>query len=125
MIEVAANWQTLLSSEKRRPYFQQILEFLNKQRQLGKIIYPAQKDIFNALKLTPFADVRVVIIGQDPYHGPHQAHGLAFSVQPGIKPPPSLQNIFLELKNDLNFLFLITAVWRNGPNKVYYYSIPA
>ncbi len=75
---------------------------LQEKRSQGKIIYPAQKDIFNALRLTPFADVKVVIIGQDPYHGPRQAHGLSFSVLPGIEPPPSLQNIFLELKNDLN-----------------------
>lgn len=96
-----ATWQSLLASEKAQPYFKKILDFLDKERAAGKIIYPPQKDIFNALKLTAFADVRVVIIGQDPYHGPKQAHGLAFSVQPGVPPPPSLQNIFLELKNDL------------------------
>jgi uracil-DNA glycosylase len=94
-------WQSLLAGEKEQPYFQQIMAFLTQERAAGKTIYPPQKDIFNALKLTPFADVRVVIIGQDPYHGPKQAHGLAFSVQPGIPAPPSLQNIFLELKNDL------------------------
>lgn len=97
-----ATWQSLLAGEKSQPYFRKILEFLDKERASGKTIYPPQKDIFNALKLTPFADVAVVVIGQDPYHGPHQAHGLAFSVQPGIPSPPSLQNIFLELKNDLN-----------------------
>ncbi len=64
-------------------------------------IYPSQSDIFNALKYTPLEEVKVVIIGQDPYHGPKQAHGLSFSVLPGITPPPSLKNIFLELKNDL------------------------
>src|SRR5277367_6175459 len=88
-------WQSLLSGEKEQPYFKRILDFLEKERAAGKTIYPAQKDIFNAFKLTPFADVRVVILGQDPYHGPKQAHGLAFSVQPGVPPPPSLQNIFL------------------------------
>lgn len=97
----AATWQSLLANEKEQPYFQQILAFLGKERAAGKTIYPPQKDIFNALKLTAFAEVRVVILGQDPYHGPRQAHGLAFSVQPGVPPPPSLQNIFLELKNDL------------------------
>ncbi len=100
-IEGLATWQSLLAGEKQQTYFLQILDYLKKQREQGKIIYPAQKDIFNALKLTPFEQVRVVIIGQDPYHGPNQAHGLAFSVQYGIKPPPSLQNIFLEIKNDL------------------------
>lgn len=98
------SWQTLLSGEKEQPYFQKILEFLKKEREAGKIIYPPQKDVFNALKLTPFETVKVVIIGQDPYHGPNQAHGLAFSVQRGVPPPPSLQNIFLELKNDLGIL---------------------
>lgn len=97
----AETWQSLLAGEKQQPYFREILAFLEKERAAGKIIYPPQKDIFNALKLTSFADVRVVIIGQDPYHGAGQAHGLAFSVQPGVPPPPSLQNIFLELKNDL------------------------
>jgi uracil-DNA glycosylase len=97
-----ATWQSLLAGEKSQPYFRKILEFLEKERASGKIIYPPQKDMFNALKLTPFADVEVVIIGQDPYHGPHQAHGLAFSVQPNVPPPPSLKNIFLEMKNDLN-----------------------
>ena len=96
-----ATWQSLLAGEKEQPYFRKILDFVEKERAAGKIIYPPQKDVFNALKLTPFADVRVVILGQDPYHGPKQAHGLAFSVQPGVPPPPSLQNIFLELKNDL------------------------
>jgi len=97
-----ATWQTLLAGEKKEPYFLKIMDFLKAERAAGKRIYPPQKDIFNAIKLTPYEDVRVVIIGQDPYHGPNQAHGLAFSVQPGIKPPPSLKNIFLELKNDLN-----------------------
>lgn len=96
-----ATWQSLLVDEKGKPYFREILAFLEKEYRHGKVIYPPKKDIFNALKLTPFADVRVVIIGQDPYHGAGQAHGLAFSVQPGVQPPPSLKNIFLELKNDL------------------------
>lgn len=96
------DWHSLLGDEKEQPYFQKIMATLQQQRSQGKTIYPAQKDIFNALRLTPFADVKVVIIGQDPYHGPRQAHGLSFSVLPGVVPPPSLQNIFLELKNDLN-----------------------
>lgn len=95
------SWQSLLAGEKEQPYFKKILQFLEKEKADGKIVYPPQKDIFNSIKLTPFSEVKVVIIGQDPYHGANQAHGLAFSVQPGIAVPPSLQNIFLELKNDL------------------------
>lgn len=95
------NWTSLLGAEKQKPYFKKIVDFVRRQRQQGKTIYPAQSDIFNALKLTPFENVKVVILGQDPYHGPKQAHGLSFSVLPGIKPPPSLVNIFNELHSDL------------------------
>lgn len=95
-------WKDLLADEKTKPYFQNILAFLKKQQVAGKTIYPKQENIFNAIKLTPFADIKVVIIGQDPYHGPNQAHGLSFSVLPGVPAPPSLQNIFKELQNDLN-----------------------
>ncbi|MBW5803089.1 uracil-DNA glycosylase [Coxiella endosymbiont of Ornithodoros amblus] len=95
-------WQTVLGEEKQEPYFQEILDFLKKKRKAGKIIYPPQKDIFNALKLTPYEAVKVVILGQDPYHAPNQAHGLAFSVRPGVPAPPSLQNIFKELHEDLD-----------------------
>ncbi|AAO90509.1 uracil-DNA glycosylase [Coxiella burnetii] len=94
-------WQTVLGEEKQEPYFQEILDFVKKERKAGKIIYPPQKDIFNALKLTPYEAIKVVILGQDPYHGPNQAHGLAFSVRPGVPAPPSLQNIFKELHADL------------------------
>ncbi len=93
-------WKTLLAPEKEKPYFKGILAFLKQARANGKIIYPAQSDIFNAIKYTAFSDVKVVIVGQDPYHNPGQAHGLSFSVKPGIQPPPSLVNIFKELKND-------------------------
>lgn len=94
-------WQSLLGSEKKQPYFQAILDYIKKERAAGKIIYPQQSDIFNAFKLTSFESAKVVILGQDPYHGAHQAHGLAFSVPRGVSPPPSLQNIFKELKSDL------------------------
>jgi uracil-DNA glycosylase len=94
-------WQTLLKNEKAKPYFQKILHYLKQRQTKGKTIYPPASQIFNALKLTPFETVKVVIIGQDPYHGFKQAHGLSFSVQKGIKRPPSLENIFKELKNDL------------------------
>src|SRR3989338_2671050 len=93
-------WETLLASEKKKPYFQGILSFLKNERAHGKNIYPAQENIFNAIHSTPFLKLKVVIIGQDPYHNPGQAHGLSFSVPRGIKPPPSLMNIFKELKSD-------------------------
>jgi uracil-DNA glycosylase len=93
-------WQSELAGEKDKPYFQQLMSFLQNERS-QKPIFPPQSDIFNALKFTPLEKVKVVIIGQDPYHGPNQAHGLSFSVLPGVKPPPSLKNIFLELHRDL------------------------
>lgn len=95
-----SNWETLLSLEKGKRYFHEIEDFLKKERKSGKIIYPEQSDIFNAIQLTSFSDLKVVIIGQDPYHNPKQAHGLSFSVPIGITKPPSLMNIFKELKND-------------------------
>lgn len=99
--ETELTWKNLLQDEKQLPYFQAILKFLKQQQLAHKIIYPRCENIFNALKLTPFSEVKVVIIGQDPYHGPNQAHGLSFSVPPGVPLPPSLQNIFRELNNDL------------------------
>lgn len=98
------NWKTLLSEEKEKDYFRKILEFIKKERLAGKQIYPTQKDIFNALKFTSYESVKIVILGQDPYHGPNQAHGLCFSVQPGIPAPPSLKNIFKELHDDIGFI---------------------
>ncbi len=94
-------WKAVLSEEKEKDYFKRILEFVKKERAAGKEIYPPQKDIFNALKYTPFEEVKVVILGQDPYHGPNQAHGLCFSVLPGIPAPPSLKNIFKEQQEDI------------------------
>lgn len=95
------DWQALLGEEKQQPYFQQILTFVQAEREAGKTIYPPQQDVFNAFKYTTLADLKVVILGQDPYHGPNQAHGLCFSVQPGISPPPSLKNIYKELARDI------------------------
>jgi len=94
-------WRDILSEERSREYFQKILAFIETERKAGKVIYPENENIFNALKLTELGDVKVVIIGQDPYHGPGQAHGLCFSVKPGVSSPPSLQNIFKELASDL------------------------
>jgi uracil-DNA glycosylase len=98
---VTLSWSDVLAAEKREPYFHEVLAFVEGERGAGKTIYPPNSDVFNALAYTPFSDVKVVIIGQDPYHGPNQAHGLCFSVKPPTPPPPSLVNIFLELKSDL------------------------
>ena len=97
----ALSWTDVLADEKQKPYFKSIFEYLAKRTNKGKTIYPPKEEIFNALKLTPFTDIKIVIIGQDPYHGPNQAHGLAFSVKEGIQTPPSLRNIYKELNTDL------------------------
>ncbi|MCE2594451.1 uracil-DNA glycosylase [Motilimonas cestriensis] len=94
-------WAEVIGVEKEQAYFQQIMSFVKAERDLGKVVYPPQHEVFNAFKLTELSDVKVVIIGQDPYHGPNQAHGLCFSVLPGIKTPPSLVNIYKELQNDI------------------------
>ena len=94
------NWDIILKDEFSKDYFKKIINFLNEDTKIYRV-FPEKKDIFNALKLTDFNDVKCVIIGQDPYHGYKQANGLAFSVNKGIKFPPSLRNIFLELKYDL------------------------
>jgi uracil-DNA glycosylase len=94
-------WKDALSSERKQPYFQDILKFVESERRAGKKIFPKNDEIFNALSLTPFKAVKVVILGQDPYHGPGQAHGLCFSVKPGVPFPPSLQNIYKELISDV------------------------
>lgn len=96
-----AKWADVLAQEKQQPYFQDIMEYIENERAAGKTVYPAQQDVFNAFKLTEFDKVKVVILGQDPYHGPNQAHGLSFSVLPGIKTPPSLVNIYKELATDI------------------------
>lgn len=94
-------WQDAIGEEKNKDYFKQVMNFVKAERAQGKTIYPPQKDIFNALKAAEFEKVKVVIIGQDPYHGPHQAHGMCFSVKKGVPAPPSLKNIFKELHSDL------------------------
>ena len=94
-------WKEALEGEKGKPYFKALLEFIEGEKRKGKTIYPPKNDIFNAIQLTRFSEVKVVVLGQDPYHGPNQAHGLAFSVQPGIPTPPSLQNIYKEINSDL------------------------
>lgn len=98
---MTTTWEALLKEEKQKDYFQKILSKLKDAQVSGKTIYPESQNIFNAFKQTPFDQIKVVIMGQDPYHGPNQAHGLCFSVKKGIKKPPSLVNIFKELKRDL------------------------
>lgn len=101
-VQLEASWMQALAGEFEQPYMQQLSAFLRAEKAAGKRVYPAGGLIFNALNLTPLPQVRVVILGQDPYHGPDQAHGLSFSVQHGVAVPPSLQNIFKELHRDLN-----------------------
>ena len=100
-VQIEPSWKEVLQHEFTKPYFQQIITFLKTEKASGKIIYPPGGLIFNAFLQTPFNEVKVVILGQDPYHGPGQAHGLSFSVPDNIKPPPSLVNIFKELQQDL------------------------
>lgn len=95
------HWSDVIGNEKQQPYFQHILTAVKQARLSGKTIYPPAKDVFNAFRYTDFDHVNVVILGQDPYHGPNQAHGLSFSVQPHIAPPPSLINIYKELATDI------------------------
>jgi len=100
-IELEASWLEVLGDEFEKDYMLKLRQFLKEEKQAGKIIYPKGGDIFNAFAKTPFDEVKVVILGQDPYHGPNQAHGLSFSVQRGIPTPPSLQNIYKELATDI------------------------
>lgn len=100
MVHIGNSWDEKLSGEFDKEYYLQLREFL-KEEYSTRTVYPDMYDIFNALKYTPYEDVRAVILGQDPYHEPGQAHGLCFSVQKGVQTPPSLVNIFRELKDDL------------------------
>ena len=100
-VKIEDSWKAALKQEFSKAYFQQITTFLKAEKSAGKTIYPPGGLIFNAFNTTPFDKVKIVLLGQDPYHGPGQAHGLSFSVQKGIPPPPSLINIFKELHNDI------------------------
>lgn len=100
-IQLEPSWLNQLQHEFEQPYMQQLRDFLQAEKGHGKVLYPASENIFNAFNSTPFDRVKVVILGQDPYHGPGQAHGLCFSVQPGTALPPSLTNIFKEIHADL------------------------
>ena len=101
-INLESSWLKVLKDEFEKPYMKNLSFFLNNEKKNNKIIYPPGSKIFNALNLTPFTSVKVIILGQDPYHGQNQANGLSFSVEIGNKIPPSLQNIFKELYSDLN-----------------------
>jgi len=100
-VQLEPSWQAVLQQEFTKPYMQELRTFLLQEKQAGKAVYPPGPQIFNALNSTPLPDVKVVILGQDPYHNPGQAHGLCFSVLPGVTPPPSLVNIYKELQRDL------------------------
>ena len=100
-VKIEKSWKEVLKSEFVKPYFEQIPQHIKTEKSQGKIIYPPGSVIFNAFNITPFDKVKVVILGQDPYHGKGQAHGLCFSVQNGVAPPPSLMNIFKELQDDI------------------------
>ena len=99
-VKIDSSWKDVLKSEFEKPYFLETVTFLRMEKSAGKIIYPPGSLLFNAFNTTPFNSVKVVLLGQDPYHGPGQAHGLCFSVPDGIPPPPSLMNVFKELHND-------------------------
>lgn len=109
-VKIHESWKDVLKEEFDKPYFRDLVDFLHKEKSEGKVIYPPGPKIFRAFDLTPFDQVRVVILGQDPYHGPGQAEGLSFSVPHGIKLPPSLQNIYKEIESDTG----ISTVGRDG-----------
>ncbi len=101
-LKIEKSWKEVIGDEFNKDYMLSLKSFLVEQIERKKIIYPHGNEIFSAFNYTPFTQTKVIIIGQDPYHGPGQAHGLCFSVKPGVKPPPSLVNIYKELKADLN-----------------------
>lgn len=100
-VKIEQSWKNALADEFGKPYFESLVRFLHKEKADGQVIYPPGSQIFRAFDLTPVEQVKVVILGQDPYHGPGQAHGLSFSVPAGIPAPPSLKNIFKEIETDL------------------------
>lgn len=100
-IKLHPSWKSVLEQDFRAPYMTRLRTFLQSELQAGKRIYPPMREVFSALDHCPLNQVRVVVIGQDPYHGEDQAHGLSFSVKPGVPPPPSLRNIFQEIQEDL------------------------
>ena len=104
-----SSWMNVLSVEFQQDYFKNLMEFITSEKNKGKLIFPSSADIYNAFNLTPLSKVKVVILGQDPYHGDGQAHGLSFSVKDDIKLPPSLKNMFKELEDDIDAFQLPTS----------------
>ena len=100
-VKIEQSWKNALADEFGKPYFESLVRFLHKEKADGQVIYPPGSQIFRAFDLTPVEQVKVVILGQDPYHGPGQAHGLSFSVPANVPAPPSLKNIFKEIETDL------------------------
>ncbi|MGF1708512.1 uracil-DNA glycosylase [Enterovibrio baiacu] len=98
----AVTWHEVIGREKEQDYFKQTMAYVAEARESGTVVFPPAEDVFNAFRFTELSDVKVVILGQDPYHGPNQAHGLCFSVLPGIKTPPSLVNMYKELAQDID-----------------------
>jgi uracil-DNA glycosylase len=101
-ISLPESWRAQLADELEKPYFKKLEAFVDEERR-AQLVFPPEQDVFSALELTPYDQVNVFLLGQDPYHDNNQAHGLCFSVRPGIKPPPSLANMFIELRNDVGF----------------------
>jgi uracil-DNA glycosylase len=101
-INIPESWHTHLNGELNKPYFQKLAQFVDEERQ-QQTVFPPEDEVFSALRLTPYENVNVLLLGQDPYHDNNQAHGLCFSVRPGIKPPPSLVNMYKELQDDIGF----------------------
>ncbi|WP_305843588.1 uracil-DNA glycosylase [Photobacterium leiognathi] len=99
---MTASWSTFIAQQQAQAYFIDIEQAVDAARNAGKVVYPPQEDVFNAFTSTPLEKTKVVILGQDPYHGPKQAHGLSFSVLPGVKTPPSLANMYKELATDID-----------------------
>ena len=100
-VKIEQSWKDALAGEFDKPYFASLVRFLHEEKSAGQKIYPPGSQIFKAFELTPLDDLKVVILGQDPYHGPGQAHGLSFSVPEGVPAPPSLKNIFKEIETDM------------------------
>lgn len=101
-INIPESWHNHLNGELNKPYFQKLSQFVDAERQQATV-FPPEDEVFSALRLTPYENVNVLLLGQDPYHDNNQAHGLCFSVRPGIKPPPSLVNMYKELREDVGF----------------------
>lgn len=115
-VKIAPSWHKRLEKEFSKPYFTQLVAFLKQEKAQGQVLYPPGALIFNAFELTPFESLKVLVLGQDPYHGAGQAHGLCFSVPAGVRPPPSLVNIFKELESDLGPQFSVPPGFGNLQN---------